>query len=108
MGQEEAGGVSKKRVQGHLIEVGWPKNPGDFKYTGIPGQPGKHGIVFACPCGCGDVSGIEFDSVPRKGNDNQRWSWNGSVDKPTLTPSLHKIDGCRWHGFLRTGVFVEV
>ena len=40
------------------------------------------------------------------------WEWNGSKDRPTLSPSiLHWGDGkdqpATWHGFLRDGQLVE-
>jgi len=33
-----------------------------------------------------------------------RWQWNGSVDKPTLTPSVNVV-GC-WHGWIQDGQMV--
>ena len=59
-------------------------------------------LRFSCPCGCGYVV-----SVPVKpGYSNQVWNWNGSLEKPTLTPSIQKLSGCRWHGHLTDGVFI--
>jgi hypothetical protein len=40
------------------------------------------GISFACP-GCGDIHSVPTD----------RWSWNGSLDKPTITPSISVTGG---------------
>lgn len=41
-----------------------------------------HQLFFMCP-GCEYWHGVNVD------NDNRpRWSWNGSVDKPTFTPSI--------------------
>lgn len=39
-------------------------------------------LFFECP-GCGMLHGVnvEVDGPPR-------WGWNGSVDKPTFTPSV--------------------
>lgn len=34
-----------------------------------------------------------------------KWSWDGNVDAPTLTPSLHAVGV--WHGFVRNGELVE-
>lgn len=34
-----------------------------------------------------------------------RWAWNGSEDRPTLTPSLG-LEGI-WHGFVTDGMLVE-
>lgn len=81
---------------------------GAFSFFALYGQPNViAGMTFRCPCGCGDVSGIEFDNVPTKPGDEERWHWNGNREKPTLTPSLDKIDGCRWHGHLTDGEFRE-
>lgn len=78
------------------------KNPGDFLFT--HNQDGEIvGMIEMCPCGCGATCGINFD-VP-KGRPSPKWTWNGSKDKPTLTPSILRTAGCRWHGFLTDGVF---
>lgn len=44
------------------------------------------------------------------------WGWNGSREKPTLTPSILLRTMCdpegnyevRWHGWLREGEFISV
>ena len=69
-------------------------NPGDFKWNGV----GELWIYFRCPCGCGDIFG-----VPVQGP--KRWDFNGNMDAPTLTPSLLRLDGCGWHGYLTDGYF---
>lgn len=89
----------------HLTE-GWPSQPGEFVYETRRDYEGATGLIFACPCGCGDVSGITFDLVPEWRPGEPRWHWNGDEDAPTLSPSLHKTEGCRWHGWLRAGEFV--
>lgn len=33
------------------------------------------------------------------------WNWNGSLDAPTLSPSLHAVG--HWHGFLKAGFFTQ-
>lgn len=66
-------------------------------------------IIYRCPCGCG-----ELRSVPiMEGEKQERsWQWNGSKEKPTLTPSLlhiaHDVKGCTWHGYLTDGVWITV
>lgn len=35
----------------------------------------------------------------------QSWKWDGNEQKPTLSPSVQKLSGCRWHGWLQGGVF---
>ena len=68
-------------------------------------------LSFGCPCGCGGAYGASFDK------DDRGWTFDGNVDKPTVTPSL----GCypagastvgpdgvyHWHGYLKNGVFEE-
>ncbi len=49
-------------------------------------------LHFDCP-GCGDVHAVSVGE-----GDGPRWTWNGSLDKPTFMPSLlarsgHHIPG---------------
>ncbi len=76
---------------------------GAFEY--FQNSEGKiAGLVFNCPCGCRQVGGLDFD-LP--GVPSPKWQWDGNEAKPTLTPSIHRTNGCRWHGFLTNGVFRE-
>lgn len=78
------------------------KNPGDFIFT--HNQEGEIiGMIEMCPCGCGECGWINFD-VPNR-RPGPAWTWNGSRDKPTLTPSIQRTIACRWHGYLTDGVF---
>lgn len=93
-------------VQANKVAVGELKNPGDYYLTvsGMPeGVSPPSGIGFMCPCGCGDASWVAFEG--RYEWVGPQWKWNGSEDKPTLTPSLKKLGGCKWHGYLTDGVF---
>lgn len=67
----------------------------DVVASSVPGafQFDENGIQFNCPCGCGSMLGASF---PR---------WTFDADKITLTPSVRRLDGCKWHGFLTDGVF---
>ena len=38
-------------------------------------------------------------------SDEQAWKWDGNEAKPTLTPSILRKSGCRWHGYLTGGEF---
>lgn len=61
-----------------------------------------HGLGFKCP-GCGD-----YHMASVGAGQGPRWAWNGSLDRPTLTPSLlvrsgHHVPGhagdtcwCNW------------
>lgn len=61
-------------------------------------------LYFTCPCGCGRVHAIPVHSGEKL---DGHWLWNGSKEKPTLTPSILATVGCRWHGFLTDGVFKQ-
>ena len=55
--------------------------------------------VLRCPCGCGEtlVMSLLADARPR---------WRVLVDDdgaPSLSPSVHRVVGCRSHFFLRSG-----
>ena len=83
--------------------------PGSFQYFETVDRPGvPAGIIFRCPCGCADTGSIKFDTVPKASGDDQRWHWDGNREQPTLTPSLNKTWGCKWHGYLTGGVFRHV
>jgi hypothetical protein len=79
------------------------RNPGDYLLS-KNSQGQVIDLAFCCPCGCGVVSGIRIDT----GNPRQpepKWQWNGNENCPTVTPSIRKLNGCKWHGFLTDGVF---
>lgn len=58
-------------------------------------------LAFACPCGCGMAVLVTV----KKGRHGSVWSWDGDLKSPTLHPSILRTEGCRWHGWLRKGVF---
>lgn len=62
------------------------------------------GLGFRCPCGCGREGYLPF---AREG-DHPSWEWDGNLEKPTLTPSVLQVGGCRWHGWLRNGEWKAV
>jgi len=69
-------------------------NPGDFKFSEefdclyiiLPGQKNPDAI----PIQKGEQGGYRV------------WGWDGDVDKPTLTPSIHLLN--QWHGWLQSGI----
>lgn len=67
----------------------------------------KKTLMFVCPCGCGDVISVAVCPPPAPAAAAGRpcWAWNGSIERPTLTPSIQYTAGCRWHGWLVDGVF---
>lgn len=60
------------------------------------------GLGFRCPCGCGREGYLPLD----RDSKHPSWSWDGNLEKPTLTPSVLQIGGCQWHGWLRNGEWV--
>ncbi len=84
-----------------------PQPAGAFEYFHAgPGFDEIAGMLFVCPCGCGEIYWIAFRGHQAPGRP--AWDWDGNRDSPTLTPSLHLILDCGWHGFLRAGVFEEI
>lgn len=69
----------------------WMKN--DAGVTGL--------LLFSCPCGCKAV--VHVPVLPGFGSGH--WQWNGSLEAPTLKPSILRTAGCRWHGYLTEGEF---
>lgn len=70
---------------------------------GYPDTPKIAGFEFICPCGCGKQGWLGFDNSVKSA-----WEWNGDEEKPTLHPSVLQRSGCRWHGYLRDGVWVDI
>jgi hypothetical protein len=54
--------------------------------------------AFHCP-GCGHAHAVTVNG--KKNGSNASWEWNGSMDKPTFTPSLNVVGYC--HSFVRDG-----
>jgi len=64
---------------------------------------GHRFIIFRCPCGCGQVLNLPIKNA---GESGPGWEWNGHEEQPTLTPSIRRMDGCEWHGFLTNGEWI--
>lgn len=69
------------------------------------------GLCFRCPCGCDDTICIPF-SNPIDGGPSvidgvgykTGWKRTGdTMDALTLSPSIFRKGGCRWHGFIENG-----
>lgn len=72
-------------------------------------SPERHGVgvSFSCPCGCADECTIEFD-VALDGQpwrtDDHGWKRTGDTfETLTLEPSIQRVGGCGWHGFITKG-----
>lgn len=78
-----------------ILVKDWDKliAPGTFLYTYHNNQ--LYGLIARCPCGCGKDLGISFD----------KWQYDGDRENPTVTPSIRRIGGCGWHGFLTKGIW---
>lgn len=73
--------------------------PGAFEYF-VAGDDKvtPKGMIYCCPCGCGAISALDF-----KPHESPSWNWDGNRERPTLTPSVHRVG--HWHGWLRNGVW---
>jgi hypothetical protein len=74
------------------------------------------GVIFNCPCGCGDEGYVPFQN-PLDGGlplDPNRSVWQRTgetFETLTLTPSILKVrnpSGCGWHGFITNGEAITV
>lgn len=91
--------TAQHRAKGRFREDDNP--PGSF-FVGDEAPNGNRRFWYQCPCGCGAVGAL-LVGVNRKPADSPSWNWNGSLDKPTLTPSVHHRG--HWHGWLTDGVW---
>ncbi|KRA44712.1 hypothetical protein ASD80_06100 [Devosia sp. Root635] len=60
--------------------------------------------LYGCPCGCGTAGALRV-AAGEKPAQSPSWLWNGSTEKPTLTPSVHHVG--HWHGWLTEGVWLS-
>lgn len=82
-----------------------PNKPGEFQYIENP-KGEICGMALFCPCGCGPAGYLGFDNSDARAQD-PTWTWNGNLNEPTLTPSIHRTTSCGWHGFLTDGIFKQ-
>lgn len=77
--------------------------PGSFSFYARYSDPKKKivGLLFKCPCGCGDICGINFDK-----KESPCWDWDGNKEKPTVSPSIRRIGDCQWYGWIEEGRWV--
>lgn len=60
-------------------------------------------VLVICPCGCGTLMRLPIHRGEHP--PGVSWLWDGNKEKPTLTPSIRDLGGCRYHGFLKAGVW---
>lgn len=71
------------------------------------------GVSFDCPCGCGERVFVHLsnptDGGPPRAGNHPTWKRTGEdFDSLTLSPSIQRVGGCEWHGFVRNGQIVNV
>ena len=90
----------------HFIGSG---GEGVYDKDGNP-VPERHGvgIVFDCPCG-GDCHAMyipftnPLDGGPPR-DAKTTWNRTGTTfDDLSLTPSIQRLDNCKWHGYITNG-----
>jgi hypothetical protein len=81
--------------------------PGDFFWLVEDPDPAAPGGYRSF---CAKYPDGSFASIPVKptppGHVGPSWGWDGNLDKPTLTPSVHHVG--HWHGWVRAGRMVSV
>lgn len=62
-------------------------------------------VYLVCPCGCKALMhlGIRRAGEPR--SSTPQWEWDGNLKAPSLDPSIRDLGGCRFHGYLKRGVW---
>lgn len=84
----------------------------DYPETGDPGASGRYTadhFAFACP-GCGRWGCIRVGH-PKPGESPSWDVVSGDPGDPatlTLSPSIHCVGCCGWHGYLRSGIYASV
>lgn len=78
--------------------------PGSFRVSD-PDEDGEQYFTYVCPCGCGSKGPLIVGKGFKPVSDEPTWEWNGSLDRPSLRPSVwHKG---HWHGWLTDGVWTS-
>lgn len=100
---------AKRTVPARVVNV-FDENGG--APNGIDAEPGdcQHvgdgWLMFACP-GCGEWGAVRCSHPKRP----ETWDITaGTVEDATgltLSPSVHSVSCCGWHGHLTAGVFVS-
>lgn len=75
--------------------------------SSVPERKGV-GVSFDCPCGCKDRAYIPFknplDGGPPHDTNHPTWDRTGEdFETLTLKPSIQRVGGCKWHGFITNG-----
>lgn len=91
-------------VSGQDTNFGEPTNniPGQFYYI-LNDKDECVGIGSCLPNAGGNGASWGATMFVGHGTPKHEWTWNGSVEKPTLRPSIHRVG--HWHGYLTDGFF---
>ncbi len=75
-----------------------------------PQWVGTGGISMNCPCGCGRPLYVSFKNALDGSPAYERgWKREGTTfETLTLHPSIRRMDGCKWHGYITAGVAASV
>lgn len=98
------------------FDVDWPDDgvpAGHWHFYSSSGVGPRAGILFGCPCGCGEMMSVAIKPSPIVGSKRPVWQWDGNEELPTLSPSINILQldqagnrtGEHWHGYLTAGVF---
>jgi hypothetical protein len=81
-------------------EVFHPDVPGAYFIDAGPKELGFATIYYICPCGCGEMNSLPIATGEKR---QQYWQWNGKLMKATLSPSIKRMNACKYHGYLTNG-----
>lgn len=93
------------------LNPGWVGHGGEGT-SNADGSPipyrAQVGIAFDCPCGCDSRCYIGFKNPPDGGPPcdvrDVNWQRQGDTfETITLSPSIQRIGGCGWHGWIQNG-----
>jgi uncharacterized protein DUF6527 len=75
--------------------------PGGFSFSDDGVEP-FNSIYYCCPCGCGERMSLPIATGDKR---DRYWKWDGNREEPTLEPSIKRLNGCKYHGYLTRGVW---
>lgn len=82
--------------------------------TNLAGEPVPRregcALVCDCPCGCDQRLVVPFKNPIDGGPVIEPKGWDRTGDTfetLTLSPSIQRVGGCAWHGFIRNGEIVN-
>ena len=80
------------------------------QFLDVHGGARGGGVAFDCPCGDHDEAhrcyvpfAVALDGTPGS-HGEKGWGRTGDTfETLTLTPSIQRLEDCRWHGFITDG-----